>query len=84
MSISTTSGRSARAASTAARPSPASLELEILDNGSASAATVEGAGHGLIGMRERVALYGGSLTAAARNGHGYAVRATLPFNRNGS
>ncbi len=43
------------------RYAPASLELEIVDNGSASDATVEGAGHGLIGMRERVALYGGSL-----------------------
>jgi signal transduction histidine kinase len=66
------------------RYAPASLELEIVDNGSASASAVEGAGHGLIGMRERVALYGGSLTTAARTGHGYAVRATLPFNRNGS
>ena len=66
------------------RYAPASLELEITDNGSASAATVEGAGHGLIGMRERVALYGGSLTTGARNGHGYVVRATLPFDRDGA
>jgi signal transduction histidine kinase len=34
-------------------------------------------GHGLIGMRERVALYGGELTAGP-HGHGFQVRATLP------
>jgi len=63
---------------------PSSLDVEIVDNGSADGAGVQGSGHGLIGMRERVALYGGALHAGARNGHGYAVRATLPFSRNGS
>ena len=56
-----------------------SLDLEVVDNG--STATANGSGHGLIGMRERVALYGGSLEAGARNGHGYAVRAHLPLGR---
>lgn len=36
-----------------------------------------GSGHGLIGMRERAALYGGDLTAGP-HGHGFEVRATLP------
>jgi signal transduction histidine kinase len=36
-----------------------------------------GGGNGLIGMRERVALYGGELTAGP-HGHGFEVRATLP------
>jgi signal transduction histidine kinase len=36
-------------------------------------------GHGLIGMRERAALFGGTLTAAPRNGHGFEVRAVLPY-----
>jgi signal transduction histidine kinase len=36
-----------------------------------------GSGHGLIGMRERAALYGGDLTAGP-HGRGFEVRATLP------
>jgi signal transduction histidine kinase len=59
----------------------ASLEIEVVDNGSAATARVSGSGHGLIGMRERVALYGGALEAGVRNGHGYAVRARLPLGR---
>jgi signal transduction histidine kinase len=58
----------------------AALELEIVDNGSASTALAPGSGHGLTGMRERVALYGGALQAGARKGHGFAVRASLPLS----
>jgi signal transduction histidine kinase len=36
-------------------------------------------GHGITGMRERVALFGGTLTTAARGGHGFEVTATLPY-----
>lgn len=60
------------------------LELEIVDNGSASPMQAPGLGHGLIGMRERVALYGGVLQTGARNGHGYAVRASLPLTAGGA
>ncbi len=56
------------------------LELEVVDNGSGAAAPGSTPGHGLIGMRERVALYGGLLEAGTRNGHGYAVRARLPLH----
>ncbi|WIM99363.1 sensor histidine kinase [Actinoplanes oblitus] len=37
-----------------------------------------GAGHGLIGMRERVALHGGSFSAGPRDGGGFSVTALLP------
>jgi signal transduction histidine kinase len=57
---------------------PDSLELEVLDDGAGSA-NGDGAGHGLLGMRERVALFGGRLDAGARANGGYRVRAHLPL-----
>jgi signal transduction histidine kinase len=61
------------------RYQPSLLELEIVDNGVGPHTSVNGSGHGLVGMRERVTLYGGTLDAGARNGHGFAVRARLPL-----
>jgi hypothetical protein len=56
-----------------------SLELEISDDGAGGAAPVSSGGHGLVGMQERVALYGGSLDAGRRPGRGFAVRVLLPI-----
>jgi signal transduction histidine kinase len=54
------------------------LELEIADDGRGPGEAGD-AGHGLVGMRERVALYDGELDAGARNGGGFVVRARLPL-----
>jgi signal transduction histidine kinase len=56
-----------------------SLELEIVDDGSGAQTTVASGGQGLVGMRERVALYGGRLDAGRRPSGGFAVRVLLPI-----
>jgi signal transduction histidine kinase len=53
-----------------------SLEIEVVDDGRGG--RVNGRGHGLIGMRERVMLYGGELDAGSRSEGGFFVRARLP------
>jgi signal transduction histidine kinase len=55
------------------------LMLKIADDGRGVAAAADGAGHGMTGMRERVALYGGTLRAGPRAGGGYEVTARLPL-----
>ena len=57
---------------------PDALVVEVADDGRGGLADRASAGHGLVGMRERVALYGGSLDAGPRAGGGFAVRARLP------
>jgi signal transduction histidine kinase len=54
------------------------LELEITDDGAGAAMPAAGGGHGLAGMRERVALYGGRLDAGRRPAGGFGVRVLLP------
>jgi signal transduction histidine kinase len=56
-----------------------SLELEIVDDGAGGSAPVASGGHGLVGMRERVALYGGSFDAGRRPNGGFHVRVLLPI-----
>jgi signal transduction histidine kinase len=55
------------------------VELEISDDGTGASTSTHRGGHGLIGMRERVAFYGGQLDAGARPSGGYRIRARLPF-----
>jgi signal transduction histidine kinase len=56
------------------------LELEITDDGSGDPPDVPGGGQGLVGMRERVTLYGGQFAAGSRPGGGFAVRVLLPLS----
>ena len=58
---------------------PSALRLTISDNGTGDGAPhTTGAGHGLIGMRERVGLFGGDLSTGSSSLGGFTVRATLP------
>src|SRR5829696_5193458 len=57
---------------------PGELELEVNDDGRGPTDR-PGGGHGLVGMRERVALYGGVLEAGRRDGGGYRLHARLRF-----
>jgi signal transduction histidine kinase len=56
---------------------PDILVLEVSDDGRGPGGN--GRGHGLIGMRERVAVYGGSLDTGANAGGGYRVAVRLPY-----
>ena len=58
------------------------LELLIVDTGQAPAREQvdDGSGHGLVGMRERVAIYSGELHAGRRHAGGFEVRARIPLD----
>jgi signal transduction histidine kinase len=58
---------------------PDSLELEIVDDGAGGPSRAPGGGHGLVGMRERVALYGGRFDAGRAPSGGFAIRVLLPI-----
>jgi signal transduction histidine kinase len=54
------------------------LEVEVTDDGPARTGPA-GTGHGLIGMRERVTIYGGTICAGVRANGGFRVLVTLPL-----
>jgi len=54
------------------------VTIEVADDGR-GAAPDPGVGHGLIGMRERVGVFGGTLSMSERPGGGFVVRAEIPL-----
>jgi signal transduction histidine kinase len=62
------------------RYGPGELDIDVRDDGRGSESPGgDGPGHGLIGMRERVALYGGRLETGPRASGGFQVHAHLPL-----
>jgi signal transduction histidine kinase len=55
------------------------LVVEVLDDGRGAAAPDSGRGHGVVGMTERVAMLGGDFAAGPRQGGGFQVKATIPY-----
>lgn len=56
------------------------LRIEVRDDGSgATAASRNGSGHGLVGVRERVAIYGGEMSAGPAPEGGYVLSVRLPL-----
>jgi signal transduction histidine kinase len=63
---------------------PQALELSVIDSGDAAMpaapAIATAGGHGLVGMRERAAMFGGTLTARPRADRGFEVNVVLPYS----
>ena len=55
------------------------VTLAVRDDGQSAAGAAVGSGHGLLGLRERTALYGGTLVARPRPEGGFELQATLPL-----
>jgi signal transduction histidine kinase len=56
------------------------LRIEVRDDGRGGSAN-DGLGHGLVGIRERVKIFGGEMTAGAESEGGFVLRTRLPVAR---
>ena len=59
------------------RYEPDGVEIEVRDDGKGAAAS-DGLGHGLVGIRERVTIYGGRMSAGPAPEGGFVLKARLP------
>ena len=64
------------------RYGPDELQLEIRDDGRGVSEN-DGLGHGLVGVRERVKIYGGEMSSGPANGGGFVLRTRLPLGEQG-
>jgi signal transduction histidine kinase len=61
------------------------LQIDVRDNGHGALPTNgDGQGHGLVGIRERVKIYGGEMTAGTASGGGFVLSTRLPLRGGGS
>jgi signal transduction histidine kinase len=58
---------------------PHQVRLEVRDDGPGGFASKDGSGHGLVGIGERVKIYGGEMSAFAAATGGFVLRASLPM-----
>ena len=56
------------------------LRLEVRDDGPGGPSTDAGVGHGLVGIRERVRIFGGGMSAGTSRAGGFVLRAQLPLD----
>jgi signal transduction histidine kinase len=61
------------------RYKPDEVEIQVRDNGQGTS-TSDGLGHGLVGVRERVKIYGGEMSAGKENGGGFVLSTRLPLS----
>ena len=59
---------------------PDEVRVEVRDDGRGAPTIADGLGHGLVGVAERVKLFGGEMSTGATSGGGFVLRARIPVN----